>query len=225
MTRWNVPFLLGFALLPATTIAFAALPPDSASTPDVGVVFALEFARTPADVAAALGADEPGYVERVARLRWALGIDMGYAALYAAFMASWALAVSDWRRGRDRLVMLVIALAAGAYDMSENLLLLRVLDGQEASLPYVRWAARAKFAAIAFAIGYASSGFGCSPKRWRSVMQLLTLIPATLILTSIFGGINSLSVSILTFATAAGWSAMWAYAGVQVWRARSSRVA
>ena len=115
-------------------------------------IYALEFARTPADVAAVLGPEGgPGYGRKLAQLSKATRFDMAFAAAYALFLF---LAFAALRKsGAARTVCLagmVLSAIAGAADMTENAIMLGMF-AKQTTLPGLEWLwlpVHVKFAAL-----------------------------------------------------------------------------
>lgn len=126
----------GFGRIPGLT--------PCGDTGGLGAILALEFARTPAEVAALFGT-EPCRSPLIAAQRTGLWLDaLGFIPAYTAF-----LCLAAWAAG-GRLASPVIAalLVAGIADQVEGALLfaiLRRLPGDGATLAALFWAVRLKF--------------------------------------------------------------------------------
>ena len=115
-------------------------------------IYALEFARTPADVAAVLGQEGgPGYGAKIAKLSNATRADIWFAVAYAGFLFTTFAALLRTGSGHTLCVFgMALSIVAGASDIAENLTMLRMFSDQTTlpGLTYLWIPVRLKFFAL-----------------------------------------------------------------------------
>ncbi len=132
-----------FLVAAAMAIAGSGMPPASESSPYATAIVALELARTPAEVLAALGPPS-GDAREV--LRRVVLIDFGFLVLYPLLSVALVAFLARERPWRIPAVAFAVAMAAG--DALENRALLAVLEEPSAAAlaslglwTTVKWAA------------------------------------------------------------------------------------
>ncbi len=145
-----------FQIFPATGAGYA----EGYGDP----VYALEMARSPADLIAVFGeAEDPERANRIEAMDRGNRLDLLFALAYGLFLAAFCRGVRSEVGARGQtfwLVMSLLGVAAALSDLIENAILLRLTTDLEGA-PGIEWLAYPvwlKFSAIA-AVGFAASAY------------------------------------------------------------------
>nr|WHW29728.1 hypothetical protein [uncultured bacterium] len=221
---WLAVVLLG-VLVTAVGLPLMGVFPASAYTVQPGFgapIFALEMARTIADVDAVLGPiGDTLRAERIQQMDSGNRFDFIFLTAYALFMASFFYAVLRATGNKLWVLPVVIGLASGVCDAVENFLLLTITSGQgaEQALIFLPFAAWGKFFAIFICLVLAARYIQKSRSKvlnfsgWLALVGALS-IPAAFYDPSRFGWLVEQGVTV-------SWVAMLLYALVRAWRSHA----
>lgn len=214
---WTAAALFGLATAGLAALIFPTFPTDGHAISEGygGAVYAMEMARTPADLIAVFGPEgDPARSARIIAMDRGNLWDYAFMPAYAGFMGLFLWAAFRETGRRMFAVFAVIGALSGVADAVENLILLG-LTKNLAAAPLVEWLAYPvwiKFFAIALAIG-AAGVFMMGRSRFWTVLGTLTLlaslaVPLSFVDASRFGHVAGSGIGI-------AWVLMLSFAGAK----------